>query len=489
MGRDGISIRVSPARFRHYEFTIDFTHSKAGRALKWNPAGARDGDVVFVSGHPGGTDRLLTVAELEMQRDQTLPNQLKSFKRRRKLLQAFSAKGEESARRAESDLLRIENGLKSLTGEYGGLVDPAIFGQKKREEADLRAKIAADPSVSKSVGTAFDDIAGAEKAYARFAERYAALRFRAGRLPRIASNIVRLTAELPKPNGKRLEEYQDAGLDSLYHSLYSKAPIYSDLEETLLADALAEMQDLLGAADPGVKAALGARSPAEAAHEAVSGTKLFDSAARKALVESGVKGVAASTDSMIALARRIDPIYRELRKKYEDEIRSVVTRASEKISRSRFAIYGKENYPDATFTLRLSYGRVTGYELGGIRVPSKTTFHGLFDRSMSFESAPPFDLPERWIKKEKQIAMNTPLDFANSTDIIGGNSGSPTVDANGDLVGLIFDGNIQSLVASYIYEDVYNRAISVHAAAILEALRSVYDRADLVEELLDKAAH
>ena len=243
-------------------------------------------------------------------------------------------------------------------------------------------------------------------------------------------------------------------------------------------------QEQLGNDDPYVKAVLGGQTPQQAATELVKGTKVGDPAFRKSLVEGGTAAVAASTDPMIAMARRIDPIRREQIKWFEDHVESVERRAGELLGRARFAAYGKNSYPDATFTLRLSYGQVLGYPMNGTVAPSKTTFYGLYDRAASFNYKVPFDLPQRYLDGRDKLDLATPFNFVTTNEIIGGNSGSPVVDRNGNLVGLIFDGNIESLVGDFIYDSYQNRAVAVHTAAMTEAMKKLYGAQKLVDELL-----
>lgn len=470
------------AIFRVYE---DGKPAATPHYLRWSVEGPKEGDLVFVSGHPGSTERLKTMAQLEYQRDVAYPTQLKSFERRLALLESFSKRSEESARRAKSALRSVENSLKARRGEFQGLSDARLMARKSDEEKKLREFVAKDPALAQEALAAWDDIARArEKAKGLF-RRTTYTSFRGSRLLAIAGQVVRLTAELEKPNEDRLEEYGDSKLESLKHSLFSSAPIYSDLEETTLADAFAEALEALGPADPYVAAALQGKTPEAAAAAAVSGTKLGDPAVRRALVEGGRKAVEASDDPMIALARRIDPISRELRKITEDEIESVETQAGDRIARARFKAYGRSVYPDATFTLRLAYGTVKGYTTAsGYAVPPFTTFHGLFERSAAFGNKGPFEVPQRWIERKSSIRHEVPFNFACTADIIGGNSGSPAVNARGELVGLIFDGNIESLVSRFIYDDAVGRAVCVHSAGMLEAMKGIYRAEALVREIL-----
>src|SRR5262249_34760772 len=289
----------------------------------------------------------------------------------------------------------------------------------------------------------------------------------ASSLASMARQIVVYAAEIKKPDAERLNGYHDSQLDELKFYLLSPAPIYTDYEEALLTFSLQDSLDQLGPNDPWIKAVLNDRTPAQVASEVMKGTKLADPAARKMLVEGGEAAVKASADPLIVLAVKVDPFFREIRKQYEDTVESVVTAASEKIAKARFAIYGKSVYPDATFTLRLAYGTVQGYPMNGTKAPYKTTFYGLYDRSASFNNQPPFNLTPRFVERRDKIDLSTPLDFVMSADIIGGNSGSPVINRNGEFVGLIFDGNIESLTGNFVYLEETNRAVAVHSAAII----------------------
>ncbi|MDZ7289120.1 MAG: S46 family peptidase [candidate division KSB1 bacterium] len=451
--------------------------------LKWSAKGAADGELVFVSGHPGSTNRLSTVAQLEMQRDYFYPLNLQALKRRLEVLRRYSALGPEEARQAARQIFGIENSIKAITGEYNGLLDNKIFEKKQKEESDFRAQVASKPELEKEYGQAWDMIAVAQK---KQLEMLKPLRFRSLRGSSMASNaltIVRYVAEVKKPDGQRLDGFHDSQLESLKFRLFSPAPVYPQLEEMMLTDGLQESLDELGPNDPFIQAVLNGRSPAEVAKELITGTKMGDPAFRKSLVEGGEAAVAASTDPMIVVARKIDPIGRELRKWVEDNVESVATTASEKIGKARFAVYGKSVNPDATFTLRLSYGVVKGYPMNGTKAPSKTTFYGLYDRYYSFDMQPPFHLPQRYVERKDKLDLSTPLNFVTTNDIIGGNSGSPVINKNAELVGLVFDGNIESLVGRFVYNEENNRCVAVHSAAMIEALRKLYDAGALADEL------
>jgi len=451
--------------------------------LKINPRGAQTLDLVFVSGNPGSTDRLSTLKQIEAQRDIIVPETIKLIKRRLGVLRRYAAEGKEQARQTISQIHSLENSLKVYQGQYNGLLDKALIAQKQKEEADFRSRVAADSGLSKKYGKAWDEIAGAQqKQLTRYKEsRYRSVR--ASRLASLALSIVQYVAEVKKPDSQREDGFHDSQLESLRFGLFSPAPIYPQMDSVLLANSLQESVDELGAGDPFVKAVLGGRSAADVARRSVEGTRLADPSFRKELVDGGQAAVDASDDPMIALARKIDPLDRELKKWMEDNVQSVLTSAGEKIGQARFAVYGKSTYPDATFTLRLGHGVVKGYPMNGTEAPPRTTFYGLFDRSIGFDGKFPFQLPSRYIERRNKLDLSTPLNFVCTCDTTGGSSGSPVINRDGELVGLIFDGNIESLVGDYVYNEVNNRSVAVHAAAILEALRTLYDASELANEI------
>ena len=451
--------------------------------LKWNAQGAGDGELVFVSGHPGSTQRLDTYAQLVFTRDEIQPNILLLLKHRIATLKDYSARGPEQTRQATTMIFGLENSLKAFQGRQDGLLDPKLMEKKRSEETEFRGKVDAHPEWKKDYGDAWKmQEESVNKQKPRVKQQF--FRSLDSQLGTLAVQIVTYVAEIQKPNGERLQGYHDSQLESLKHRLFSPAPIYPELEIARMSSALELDQKEMGPDDPWVKAVLNGGSPKEVASSLVNGTKLQDPAVRKTLIEGGTAAVDASTDPMIAMARRIDPIRREQIKWFEDNVESVERRAGELLGRARFAAYGKNSYPDATFTLRLSYGQVLGYPMNGTVAPSKTTFYGLYDRAASFNYKVPFDLPQRYLDGRDKLDLATPFNFVTTNDIIGGNSGSPVVDRNGNLVGLIFDGNIESLVGDFIYDSYQNRAVAVHTAAMTEAMKKLYGAQKLVDELL-----
>jgi len=458
---------------------------KSEHYLHWNTKGAADGELVFVSGHPGSTNRLQTFEQTVYQRDYGYPERLKSYQRRLSLLKEYSKRGPEQARQAAGQIFGLENSKKVTIGEYAGLQDKDLMAKKAAEDKDLRDRINANPEWKQKYAWAWDSLSVVLERDRANAKVRGSRRITSGRggLYSFASQLVQAAEELKKPNGERLPAYQDANLESTKFRLFSPAPVYTELEELQLADGLQEAFEKLGADDLFIKIVLDGKAPADVARDLVKGTTLVDPAARKKLFDGGESALAASTDPMVVLARRLAPMTNEAREWEEKYVSGIRTTANEKIGEARFAVYGKNMYPDATFTLRLSYGPVKGYSMNGTIAPSKTTFYGLFDRAFSFDNKGDFKPPQRYLDNISKLDLSTPLDFVSTCDIIGGNSGSPVVNTKGEYVGLIFDGNIESLPGRFLYTETANRAVAVHSAAIIEVLRKLYDAGDLADEL------
>ncbi len=450
--------------------------------LKWNPKGAGDEELVFVSGHPGSTQRLDTMAQLAWARDVMQPALLNLLGRRIDALKQYSSKGPEQARQAASQIFNLENGHKAYSGEARGLKDAAVMALKQRDEDDFKAKVMGNPQWQAQWGGAWGEIAAAEaKAASRYRDQY--YHGFDSDMMTLANLIVDYVAEVKKPDAVRLPGFHEAQLESLRQRMFSPAPLYPALEIARMRSALQVDQEFAGKDDSFLQAALGGKTPAEVATALVNGTKIADPAFRRKLVEGGEAAVAASDDPMIVEARKIDPMRRELIKWMQDNVQSVEQQAGEKLAKARFAAYGKNTYPDATFTLRLSYGQVKGYPMNGTKAPPKTTFYGLYDRAAGFDFKPPFNLPPRYADGKAKLDLGTPLDFVTTNDVVGGNSGSPVINHQGDIVGLVFDGNIESLVGDFVYDIETNRTVSVHTAAMTEAMRKLYKTDALLSEI------
>jgi hypothetical protein len=478
--------------FRAYE---NGQPAKIEHFLKWNPEGPKDGELTFVSGHPGRTDRQLAVSEVAELREQEVPYLLNLYYRRETLLHSWADRGFENQRRAQQLIRGVENNRKRYDGYLAALLDPEIDRSLKAREQKLRDAMTKDAKWKGTIA-AYDRIKKAQEETAKIMpvyNYYETVRGKQGasyRGPRgfnsdlfkYARRLLRAGDERPKPNGERFPEFRDSNRESLELDLFSTEPIHEDLEQVILTDSLTDLATRFGWNDSLVQKVLAGKSPTARALELIRGTKVKDPALRKQLYEGGAAAVKAANDPMIELARLIDPPARAARKVYENQDETK-QQAYGDIARARFAIEGTNNYPDATFTLRLSYGPVRGYEENGKPVASLTDFAGLYTRATEHNNQPPFDLPKRWVDKKSELNPATKFNFVSDADIIGGNSGSPVVNQANEFVGIIFDGNIQSLVLDCIYTDKEARAVSVDSAAITEALRKVYDAGALADEL------
>jgi len=476
--------------FPRYDFDVSFLRVyqdgqplKPEHWLRWSSKGAAAGELTFTSGHPGRTSRQNTVAQLLLQRDVGLPERLFWSLEAFGWLEQFAARGPEEARVSGSTRFYLANGIKAQRGMRNALIDAAFFqGLVAREDA-LRAKVDADPTLKARFGDAWESVARAVERSRLHRTRYLALEGGWGlssRLYDLARLLVRAAAELPRRNADRLDEYSDARLPGLKLDLMNPAPISAALETERLTFSLTKLQQLLGPDDPLVKSVLGSEGPRATATRVVNGTRLADVAARRAVFDGGQAAVEASDDPMIRLVRTIDPAARAIRKRFEDEVLAQLDRGTERIAAASFAAYGTSTYPDATFTLRLSFGRVEGWQDGDRRVEPFTTLEGAFLRHTGAE---PFALPASWLKARDRLDLATPFDLCTSNDIVGGNSGSPVINQQAELVGVIFDGNLPSLGGEYGFNPVNNRAVAVDARAIVEVLDKVYGARRLLKEL------
>ena len=453
--------------------------------LKWSARGAAPGELVFVSGHPGSTLRQDTVSELMMERDVRGPAIVEYLQRRIAAAQEFGSQSADNEQLVESEIFYLQNSLKVYLGRKEALSDKAILAKKQAEEDDLRAKVKADPELEKEYGDAWDEVERAVE-LAKPVFKRQLFRRTDSELFTDALEIVQYVAEVNKPDGERLPQFHEAGLDSLRFELLSPAKIYPSTEKLYMKTALNMAKEKLGGDDAFLQAIVQGGDIDKAVDALVDGTKLYDPAVRKSLLDGGEAAVAASTDPMIVAARRADPVWRANYEYMRDKVYSVFDAAGEKLGKARFAVYGKNAYPDATFTLRLSYGTVDGYPYNGTIAPPFTTFYGLYDRSASFSNKPPFDLTPKEAAARDKLDLATPMDFVCTADIIGGNSGSPVVNRDGELVGLIFDGNIESLAGDFEYDGTKNRAVAVHSAGMIEAMRKIYGVNALADELEGK---
>ena len=471
--------------FRIYENGQPF---KSDNYIKWSTKGVAEGDLVLCSGHPGSTGRLLTYGQLEFLRDTGYPFNIANLKRRQAFMHEYAKRGDEEKRVALRNLFGIENSLKATIGYQSGLLDKKLMEKKLREEQALREEVHKSPDLEKEYGTAWDEVAAAQKAYASFYKPMTFFERANGFYTTyfgVARSLVRLAMEKPKPNADRLREYRDAALPSLERGILSPAPIYDEFETIKLADSLAQLKEELGGMQE-VKWILGDRSPKDVAAELIGGTKLKDLDFRKKLLEGGLEAINQCQDPMIKLALLVDPVSRGLRSKYEKTVEAAETRNGTRIARAMFKLKGTSIPPDATGTLRLSFGAVKSYVENGKKVPFQTTFAGLYDKSAKAGNKDPYELPESFLAKKSAVRMATPINFVSTADSIGGNSGSPLVNRKGEFVGVLFDGNIQSLPSRFVYEDTVSRSVMVHAQGIIEALLKIYGAKPLVDEILGR---
>jgi len=446
--------------------------------LKFSAKGAGDGELVFVSGNPGRTQRIFTSAALVFQRDIYLPYVLNYLRRREVLLQQFGLEGEEQTRRAKDELFGVQNSRKAYTGMLQGLQDPAFLASKQQNEKDLLDRVRKDAELKKHADAwkTIEDVTNRRGETlgqtASFSTRYYS----------IAETLVFMAAEDQKPNAERLREYRESNRESLEQQLFSPAPIYEDLALVKLEDSLALFCERRGGDHPLIQKVLAGKSPKARAAELVKETQLGDVETRKSLAKGGLPAIEASNDPMILLARAMEPEERRL-VKIREELQELQRQAYAQIADVMFAVQGTDTYPDATFTLRLALGPVRGYEEGGASIPAWTTVAGAFEHEKRHGGTAPWKLPARWHERREDLAPETPFNFVCTAEIIGGNSGSPVINRDAEFVGVIFDGNIQSLTADYFYSDKLARAVSVHSSVILEALRKVYDAGRLADEL------
>jgi hypothetical protein len=451
--------------------------------LHWRKSGPESGDPVFIAGHPGSTDRLLTVSQLKMQRDVSIPLWLLRYSELRGRMLAWKNTSDEAARTVQQRILGIENGIKVRRNELKALQNDSQMALKAEEEQALRAAVAADEELQAAYGEAWDLIDGSVVTLKTFYEDYLFVEAGAGlqgSLFGYAKTIVRGTAEQVLPDGERIRSYTDASLPGVEQRLFANRPVNKEYEKLMLTFSLEKMREWLGPDSEYVHAVLGNDAPESFAARIITDSRLDDPDYRKELWEGGVAAVEASNDPMIQLALSIDADARALRKRYEDEVEAPRIRGEEMIADARFQVYGTDTYPDATFTLRVTYGSVKGWEEKGKMVDPFTRTSRLFERTTGER---PFKLPASWVDSREKVNPDTAFNFSATTDITGGNSGSPIIAADGALVGLAFDGNIHSIAGGYWFDESVNRTVGVNTAIILEALDKVYDAGHLVDEL------
>jgi hypothetical protein len=451
--------------------------------LRWRSTPPAEGDLVFVSGNPSETGRLWPTSMVSYVRDVYLPWSLVTGAELRGRLLMFAAGGPEQARVSHELLYSTENTYKSEWGEHAFLSTPGFVERLQAAEDEFRKRVDAENLLPPGDNDPWQELEVAYRDYRFFffAYRYVEEAANSSKLWGYAREIVRVTEERMKPEAERLEGYYDADLPLSEDYLFADVPVQPAIEEITLSFWLSKAREFLTPDDPLVKKLLGRESPEGLAHRLVSETRLGDVEERRRLHEGGRKAVADSTDPMIVLARSLEPEARALAERYRTEISEVRLAALERIAAARFRLYGDAVYPDATGTLRLSYGIVDGWtETTGRKIPAFTTFAGLFNRATG---ADPYRLGPLWERARSKLSPLAAYNISISNDIVGGNSGSPLVDRNGDVVGLVFDGNLHSLGGFYLFDPARNRTIAVTSTAIEEALVNVYGLQSLVNEL------
>lgn len=453
--------------------------------FKWSERGAEEDELVFVVGNPGSTGRLSTLAQMDFLRDVQYPATLAAFDRQIALLKELSSKSDDARRQFENQLFSLENSRKATIGYRSGLVDSSIMARKRAFESNFRKRIMADAALRAKYGAAWDATAAAQRELASINKQVRYYGFGGSQLLNLAGGIVRLQTQGALPDSMRLPQYRGERINDIRNQILAEIPVDKEMEKLLLASQLTAAKKELAANDPFLRIVLAGRSPEVAAEALIDQTRLADVQTRSALVEGGAAAVTASTDPLIVVARKIDPLSRAVAMRAL-RLSDVSSANAEKIGQALFAAYGQALPPDATFTLRISDGLVKGYPYNGTLAPYKTSFFGLFARGAEFNQKPPFRIPERWMKSQARLDMTTPLNFVSTNDIIGGNSGSPVINRNAEVVGLIFDGNIESLPNRFIFTDEIARSVSVHSRGIMEALRKVYEMPRIADELAGK---
>jgi hypothetical protein len=450
--------------------------------LKWSAAGAVENELVFVVGNPGSTGRLNTISQMEFLRDVSYPAQLAAYKRQLAIYAELARTDTSAARRYQNDVFGYANSQKAVTGYRAGLLDTLSMARKRAFEAELRARIAADPKLRAQYGGSFDAIAAAQRELSTFNPQLRYQGFGNSTLLNMAGQLVRIASESGKPDSARLPAYRGPAISAMTARLSQSLPIDTAYERLAIAAQFRAAQSELGPTDPFVRIALAGRTPEAAAADLVRGTRVGDPAFRTSLLQGGAAAVAASTDPMVALARDIDPLNRAVAAR-ASALNAIIASNSEKIGQALFATYGTSLPPDATFTLRISDGVVKSFPSNGTIAPYKTTFYGLYERSAAFDDKDPFKLPKRWVDRKGNLDLATPYNFVSTNDIIGGNSGSPVINRNAEVVGLVFDSNIEGISSRFIFSTAVGRTVSVHSRGITEALRKMYDGSRIADEL------
>lgn len=480
-----------PDNFNFPRYSLDFAFLRVydkGQPLKnehyfsWAKEPIKEKDVTFITGHPGRTSRLLTVAQFEYLRDSALIKRIINMSELRGILTEYQKRGKEQKRTAHASLQGLENGLKVFKGQLSALTDKAFFDSLVKKETDFRLKVDRNPKLRKEYTSAWDEMAKLVKAESDMSNdiNYIIFNNFGSRLFSIAQTLVRAPEELKKPEGERFEEFRESKLPQLKQQLFSSAPIYKELEITTMEFMLTKTRENLSPDHPFVKKILGNKSPGQVAKEILQKSKLDNPKFREQLFNGGAEAIAKSNDPVIQFVKLVDGEMKAKRKSYEDNIDSAMKSVGEKIAAAQFDVYGTNTYPDATFSLRISYGQVLGYEEDGKHIYPFTEMKNTFVRNTGSD---PFALPPTWLKARNEISPKARYNFITTNDIIGGNSGSPILNKNAEIIGVVFDGNIHSLGGSFGFDPAKNRAVSVQNEAMLESLKTIYKAERLLKEI------
>lgn len=461
---------------------VDGQPRQTDHYLQWSENGAAEDELVFITGNPGSTGRLLTLAQMEYLRDVQYPAQLAGYQRQLAVLQQIAARSEEDRRRTENQIFGVENSYKAVSGYLSGLLNEDRMGRKEIFEGDFRRRINEDPALRAEFGGAWDAIAEAQSELGSFAAQSRFYGFGGSQLLALAGNLVRLPDQLALPDSLRMAAFRSDRIGRLQAQLSGDFDVDMESEGLNLVAQLSAAQAELPAGDPFLSALLGSGTPEEAAHAMLSGTGLMEADVRRALLEGGAEAMGASEDPFIVAARAIGPLAAGMAERAAP-LNAVITANAELVGQAIFAAYGHSLPPDATFTLRITDGIVKRYPFNGTYAPYKTTMFGLYARAAEFDNEPPWQLAPRWEAGRDKLDLSTPLNFVSTSDIIGGNSGSPVINRNAEVVGLVFDGNIQFLPNRFIFNSSVARTVSVHSAGIIEALRKIYDAGWIADEL------
>lgn len=452
--------------------------------FRWSNSGAQENEPVFVIGNPGRTSRLLTVAQLEFNRDYSYPYIVNLLKDAMDIYSKYIEQHPDKKLEYQTRLFGISNSYKAYTGYLGGLRDQYLMARKRAFEKKFREAVDANPVLKEKYGSVWKEIARIQKEKAEIYEKFQAYNVTGlGRSSyfNIASRLIQYAKAMKMPESNRPMDYKGGALDSTKKKFFP-SNFNPDIEKMFLEYQLGFMSSVFGTSNEAFNRLLGGRTPTDAAHDLATTTFLGDSSRVVAMLNGSPDAILSSSDPFIQYMESIQKEASEMQARYQNLSAREATQG-QKLGHALYDVYGTSIPPDATFTLRIADGVVKGYEYNGTIAPPLTTFYGMYNRYYSFGKKYPWYLPGNWSNPPADFNLSTPLDFVATNDIIGGNSGSPVINKNLEIVGLIFDGNIESLPGEYIYVDTYNRSVAVHSNAILEALAKIYHADRIVSEI------